>query len=259
VIAADSCQADGFGQQTGSCCKIVSVGNFVYVANSFVYHDEPRFDLAAIFKQITTVESLRELVATIGRLVPEPLTSALAYGRTCNKTGFIETFKTRRPLGITIAGIEKGKLASVNLDFQIEDLTASKLRLAIVEKWCPGPGCPENIATNAVAEARYRTRFPKEYPGFWLGNVETVVKSAERFVQNAIDKKIRGVAPPISVLVITTSGFDWRKRGLCRVAKAPHRDSVYSGVSVAEALRPALLPDDGPTRTYSNSKGIIPW
>jgi hypothetical protein len=41
------------------------------------------------------------------------------------------------------------------------------------------------------------------------------VQSAERFVQNAIDEKAPGVAPPISVLVITTSGFDWRKRGLC--------------------------------------------
>jgi hypothetical protein len=186
-----------------------------YVANSFIYHDEPRFDLAAIFKRIGIVESLSELVATVGKLVPEPLTSALAYGRACDKTGFIETFKTRRPLGITIAGIEKGKLASVNLDFQIEDLTASKPRLAIVERWCPGQACPENIATNAVAEAGYRARFPKEYPGFWLGSLETVVKSAERFVQNAIDEKVPGVAPPISVLVITTSGFDWRKPGLC--------------------------------------------
>lgn len=103
----------------------------------------------------------------------------------------------------------------MNLDFQIEDLTASKLRLVIVEKWCPGPACPENIATNAVAGPGYRARFQKEYPGFWLGSLEAVVKSAERFVQNAIDEKIPGVAPPISVLVITTSGFDWRKRGLC--------------------------------------------
>jgi hypothetical protein len=215
VIAADSCQTDGFGKQTGSSCKIVSLGNFVYVVNSFIYHDEPRFDLAAIFKRIGAVESLSELVATVGKLVSEPLTNALAFGRTCDKAGFIETFKTRRPLGITIAGIEKGKLASVNLDFQIENLTASKLRLAIVEKWCPGPACPENIATNAVAEPGYRARFPKQCPEFWLGSLETVVKSAERFVQNAIDEKVPGVAPPISVLVITTSGFDWRKRGLC--------------------------------------------
>jgi hypothetical protein len=66
-----------------------------------------------------------------------------------------------------------------------------------------------------VAEPGYRARFPKEYPGFRLGSLETVVQSAERFVQNAIDEKVPGVAPPISVLVITTSGFDWRKRGLC--------------------------------------------
>ena len=215
VIAADSCQTDGFGKQTGSACKIVSLGNFVYVANSFIYHDEPRFDLAATFKGIGSVGSLSELVATVRKLVPEPLTNALAYGRTCDRAGFIETFTTRRPLGITIAGIEKGKLASANLDFQIEDLTASKLRLAIVERWCPGSACPENIATNAVAERGYRARFPKEYPGFWLGSLETVAQSAERFVQNAIDEKVPGVAPPISVLVITTSGFDWRKPGLC--------------------------------------------
>jgi hypothetical protein len=67
VIAADSCQTDGFGKQTGSTCKVVTVGNFVYVANSFIYHDEPRFDLAAIFKRIGAVESLSELVATVGK------------------------------------------------------------------------------------------------------------------------------------------------------------------------------------------------
>ena len=61
---ADSCQTDGFGKQTGSSCKIVSLGNFACVANSFIYHDEPRFDLAAIFKRIGAVESLSELVAT---------------------------------------------------------------------------------------------------------------------------------------------------------------------------------------------------
>ena len=68
-------------------------------------------------------------------------------------------------------------------------------------------------------ECSGRTRiscaFSETMSEFWLGSLETVVKSAERFVQNAIDEKVPGVAPPISVLVITTSGFDWRKRGLC--------------------------------------------
>ncbi|MGA8233883.1 MAG: hypothetical protein WB795_20575 [Candidatus Acidiferrales bacterium] len=27
----------------------------------------------------------------------------------------------------------------------------------------------------------------------------------------------------------------------------------------AEVIRLALLPDDGPTGTYSDSKGIVPW
>jgi hypothetical protein len=215
VIAADGCESDCFGQQTGSCCKIVSVGNFVYVPNSFVYHAEPRFDVYATFRRIGTVGSLRDAVPTIRQFVSEPLTLALAAERTRNKTGFMETFNTRRPFGLTVAGIENGKLVSVNLDFQIEDLKASTTRLAIVEKWCPGPGCPNNIATNAVAEPRFRARFPKEYPEYWLGDVDTVARTAERFVQKAIDEQIPGVAPPISVLAITKIGLDWRKRGLC--------------------------------------------
>lgn len=215
VIAADSCEADGSGKQTGSCCKIVRAGNFFYVPNSFVKNENPPFDLDTILKQIGTQESLRDRVQKIRQFVCEPLAIALAAGRRLDKTGFMETFKTRRPLGLTVAGIEDGKLASVNLDFQIRDLKASKIRLAVVERWCPEPGYSRAIATNAVAEPRFRARFPKENPEYWLGDVDTVVKTAERFVQEAIDEKIPGVASPISVLVITTSGFDWRKRGLC--------------------------------------------
>jgi len=74
---------------------------------------------------------------------------------------------------------------------------------------------PRKHRDECSGRARYRARFPKKYPGFWLGSLETVVKSGERSVRNAIDEKVPGVAPPISVLVITMSGFDWRKRGLC--------------------------------------------
>jgi len=215
VIAADSCESEGLGKQTGSSCKTVAAGNFVYVPNSLVKNEDPPFDLDAILKQIGTAESLRERVLKIRQLVCEPLAIVLAAGRKQDKTGFMETFKTRRPLGLTIAGIENGKLASVNLDFQIPDLKAWKIRLAVVERWCPEPGYSRAVATNAVAEAQFRARFPKEHPEYWLGDVDSVAKTAELFVQQAIDEKLPGVAPPISVLVITTNGFDWRKRGLC--------------------------------------------
>lgn len=38
-----------------------------------------------------------------------------------------------------------------------------------------------------------------------------------------------------------------------------HRGTQTIPEGAAEAIRLALLPDDGPTGTYSNSKGIIPW
>jgi hypothetical protein len=47
----------------------------------------------------------------------------------------------------------------------------------------------------------------KQQPGFWLGSLETVVQSAERFAQNAIDEKVPGVVAPISVLVINNEWF----------------------------------------------------
>jgi hypothetical protein len=62
VIAADSCQADGFGRQTGSSCKIVPAGNFVYVPNRLVKNEDPPFDLDAILKQIGTADSLRDRI-----------------------------------------------------------------------------------------------------------------------------------------------------------------------------------------------------
>ncbi|MGO4879532.1 MAG: SDR family oxidoreductase [Bryobacteraceae bacterium] len=38
-----------------------------------------------------------------------------------------------------------------------------------------------------------------------------------------------------------------------------HRGTQTIPEGAAETIRLALLPDDGPTGTYSNSKGIIPW
>jgi NAD(P)-dependent dehydrogenase (short-subunit alcohol dehydrogenase family) len=38
-----------------------------------------------------------------------------------------------------------------------------------------------------------------------------------------------------------------------------HRGTQTIPEGAAEAVRLALLPDDGPTGTYSDSKGIIPW
>ena len=38
-----------------------------------------------------------------------------------------------------------------------------------------------------------------------------------------------------------------------------HRGLQTIPEGAAEAIRLALLPDDGPTGTYSDSKGIIPW
>jgi NAD(P)-dependent dehydrogenase (short-subunit alcohol dehydrogenase family) len=38
-----------------------------------------------------------------------------------------------------------------------------------------------------------------------------------------------------------------------------HRGTQTISEGAAEAVRLALLPDDGPTGTYSDSKGIVPW
>lgn len=38
-----------------------------------------------------------------------------------------------------------------------------------------------------------------------------------------------------------------------------HRGTQTIPEGAAEAIRLALLPDDGPTGTYSNSKGFLPW
>lgn len=116
----------------------------------------------------------------------------------------------RKPGTVTRLTPRRRTPSSVNLDFQIRDLKASKIRPAVVKG--PEPGYSRAIATNAVAEAQLHA---KENPEYWLGDVDTVAKTDEFFVQQAVDEKIPGVAPPISVLVITTSGFDWRKKGPC--------------------------------------------
>ncbi|HEX3835453.1 MAG TPA: SDR family NAD(P)-dependent oxidoreductase [Steroidobacteraceae bacterium] len=38
-----------------------------------------------------------------------------------------------------------------------------------------------------------------------------------------------------------------------------HRGEQTTPEGAAEAIRLALLPDDGPTGTYSDRKGIVPW
>jgi hypothetical protein len=38
-----------------------------------------------------------------------------------------------------------------------------------------------------------------------------------------------------------------------------HRGLQTIAEGAAETIRLALLPDDGPTETYSDTKGIVPW
>jgi len=38
-----------------------------------------------------------------------------------------------------------------------------------------------------------------------------------------------------------------------------HRDTQTIPEGAAEAIRLALLPDDGPTGMYFDSKGVVPW
>ena len=38
-----------------------------------------------------------------------------------------------------------------------------------------------------------------------------------------------------------------------------HRGTQTIPEGAAEAIRLALLPGDGPTGTYSNHKGVVPW
>jgi|HubBroStandDraft_1064217.scaffolds.fasta_scaffold28152_2 hypothetical protein len=215
VIAADSCVSDVSDRETGTCCKIVQVGNFVYVPNKFAGHSDSGYYLDQIIKNVGPADSLSVWVPLLTRAIEPALTKALEAQRKQELIRWMEQFETREALRITLAGIENGGVALVNLVFEIKNLNAPNVELEIKANWCPGPDCPGGIAMMLVAADEFKTRFQQENRDYWEGDVERVAKNAEAFVQKAIDEKIPGVGPPISVLVISASGFDWRKSGLC--------------------------------------------
>jgi hypothetical protein len=63
------------------------------------------------------------------------------------------------------------------------------------------------------------------------------------------ERTIFGVAPPSSAARVAPTAADLNgNRGTQTVPEG-----------AAETIRLALLPDDGPTGTYSDSQGIVPW
>jgi hypothetical protein len=85
--------------------------------------------------------------------------------------------------------------------------------LRVEEHRCPGD-CPGPAIF--VGPEDLKQRFESEHPGYETGRVDDLAKNAETFVQMAIDEKVPGVGPPISVLVIRPNGLEWRKGKPCK-------------------------------------------
>ncbi|MGA8408132.1 MAG: hypothetical protein WB680_13215 [Candidatus Acidiferrales bacterium] len=225
VIAADSCASDALDRQTGKQCKIVQVGEYVYTANKFVHAPDSGYDLEHIIKDAGAPKSLDAWATGLKQCVYPALIHALSMQKQQNPNGFAATFKTRIALGITLVGIENGGPSLINLNFLIKDLGVSNVELEIEDHRCPGADCAAGVAMVLVGDEEFKVRFQQENPDYWVGDVDRIVKNAEHFVQKAIDENIPGVGLPISVLVISPSGFDWRKRGLCDTQSPTQHDN----------------------------------
>ncbi len=119
-------------------------------------------------------------------------------------------------MGVALAGVKNGEVSLIDLRFSIGSMDAEHISLHIDEHRCPGGDCPKGYALVFVGPAELRRRFEREHPNYWLGDVDTIAREAEAYVQMAIDDQIPDVGPPISVLVISKQRVYWRKYGACQ-------------------------------------------
>jgi hypothetical protein len=213
VIAADSAAVDEAGNPAAPECKIRQIGKFVYVPNKLTEDSASQYNLHHIVENVGERESLGDLAEALREAIPEPLIRSLIAARQRNPARFRENFEAPPPqaLGIALAGIDGGRPSLVDLRFFIKDLEAETIGLRIEEHRCPGAGCPKGTALVLAGPKDLKERFAAKYPNYWTASTDSLAKNAEAFVQMAIDARLPDVGPPISVLVISPNGLEWRK------------------------------------------------
>jgi hypothetical protein len=81
-------------------------------------------------------------------------------------------------------------------------------------------------------------------------------------VTNAIGAQTIGCLMPkrsVKRVLIIMSSVNSADPGFTATGLNGHRGTQTIPEGAAEAIRLALLPDNGPTGTYSDRKGVVPW
>jgi len=219
VVAAESAVVDETGKSLTPECKIRRVGNIFYSVNKLTQDTYSGYDLHQIVANNDKYGSVHALAAALKTAIPGPLLRSLAALKQRDPATFKAYFATKHVVGIFLAGVDRSRPCLVDLEFNIEDPDSKEIRLIVVERLCPGPQCPGRCTDHPlIVRGSLKRKFEAEHPNCWSGNAEEVAKKAEALIQMVIDEKgSNDVGPPISVLVIRPNGFEWVKRGMCKI------------------------------------------
>jgi hypothetical protein len=213
AIAADSKVVDANLAFVRNTCKIRQAGGIYYISVNFVLSRSAGYDLDQIVLGINA-GSIEGTASKLMEAVPGPLRTALIDARNEDPVAFKKNFANGQALGVALAGFEDRAPAMVFVGFTMKDITKTNLRVDAGTYRCPGD-CPDGH-TGLFVPARLQTLFEQQHPRYWMGEASDVAKNAEEFIKLAMAQRLPDVGPPISVLVLDSSGAQLLKPGACK-------------------------------------------
>ena len=210
VMVSDSLVADLNDKPLRTQRKILQAGQFVFLPNNFVEYEATGYNLSRIAESIPAQPTLDSLASKFREAVPPHLTTALRNWRNRNPERFKLYFDTNQAMGITVAGIEDRQVRLIDMRFFMVDPEAYTLEIDSDSRSCPGPDIPSGFGEIFVGHDFVQKVFKSEYDTYMLGGIDRVAAYCEAYVQMTIIHGGSSAGPPITVLVITPDGFDWR-------------------------------------------------
>jgi len=216
VIAADSAgviQGDGLAATKESVCKIYRIDDALFFAVSGLVNDPRSGYRVPVLVDANSRGrgTISEKLENVERVVSPALLREAGEVKSRDPEGYGRLVDSKGALSVIMIGIENGIPSATSFSIGLTRTSDGTIQTTVVHDSCPG-NCPSGVrafsigASPAIDAVRRRGGLPSL----------SMADLADYMVQAEIDAGTVGVAGPVDVLRLTTTGPIWvRQKASC--------------------------------------------
>jgi len=213
VLGADSKVTDTFGNDLNRrACKILRVGNLFLAFEGLEIDRKTGFSVPELS---TTALNFRpsgpvsEKISILTGFLVTELMAELSHLKTHEpETYFRKIEGGQLFLRLIVAGFEKERPLVFVRSFRALQYNPGQIGVSVIPDDCLEK-CEGAVVTRFLGESDAIDGLPEETPDFWKAGLSNGVR---RLIETEIAARSEYVGPPIDIVRITKSGFQWIER-----------------------------------------------